>query len=423
MRTELQVGRILASVLRWSYQLGFCLLFAWVIAGELPRVQPSELLWDFGSFVASGRAAREGLNPYGIYPLTFHVQLPGFEAWNPNLNPPISALLFQVFDTADPHSAFRSWRWISIAIYLGTLLLLIRRFPTSEPLLLILWSLALAGFWDTLLLGQIYLPLVLAAVGAWLLLERGAGLWAGVLIGVVVAIKPNFLVWPALLFLAGHRRPAVAAVATAALISAIPLAVFGADVYRQWIELVASDRDRAFFLTNASLAGLAARAGIPALGLILSLALLAGLAAWAVRRRPDRIRASALALVAALLASPLGWIHYTLFLLPVLMSHWSRPAMRLVAVLLVVPVPFVIGQFTEPTLIQLTVGSVYAWALILCLAILVFDEWRIARRARRSLAAPDEQDKPSPDLHPLRDTPQERPAASADPRSISAASG
>jgi hypothetical protein len=342
-------------------------------------VQPSELLWDFGSFIASGRAAREGLNPYGIYPLTFHVSLPGFEAWNPNLNPPISALLFQAFDTADPHVAFRVWRWISVAIYLATLILLIRRFTSAEPLLLILWSFALAGFWDTLLLGQIYLPLVLATVAAWLLLERGSDLWAGILIGLVIALKPNFLVWPALLFLAGHYRPAIATVATAALVSAVPLVAFGPEVYRQWFELVASDRERAFFLTNASLAGLAARAGVPMLGIVSSVTLLAGLAAWGLFRRPGRMRASALALVAALLASPLGWIHYTLFLLPVLMAHWNRPAMRLVALLLVVPVPFVIGQFTEPAMTQFTIGSVYAWALVLCLAVLIVDEWRIPR--------------------------------------------
>ncbi len=115
-------------------------------------------------------------------------------------------------------------------------------------------------------------------------------------------------------------------------------------------------------------------------GIVSSIALLVGLAIWAFLRRPDPIRASALALVAALLASPLGWIHYTLFLLPVLMGHWDRPAMRLVALLLVVPVPFVIGQFTEPAATQLTIGSVYAWALLLCLAVLIVDEWRSARR-------------------------------------------
>ncbi len=62
-----------------------------VIAAELPRALPGESLMDFGSFVASARAARDGMNPYGVYPLTLHVVLPGFESWNPNLNPPRSA--------------------------------------------------------------------------------------------------------------------------------------------------------------------------------------------------------------------------------------------------------------------------------------------------------------------------------------------
>ncbi|MFD0464514.1 glycosyltransferase family 87 protein [Microvirga aerilata] len=254
-----------------------------------------------------------------------------------------------------------------------------------------LWAFALAGFWDTLFLGQIYLPLVFAGVAAWLLLERGQGLAAGILIGIIVAMKPNFLVWPALLFLSGYYRPVVAAGLTAGIISAIPLLVYGPEIYRQWFELVASDRERAFFLTNGSFAGLSARAGVPLLGLILSLALLAGLALWAFRLRPNVLAASALALVAALLASPLGWIHYTLFLLPVFLVHWHRPVMRIVALLLIIPVPFVIDQFTKATWIQLTIGSVYGWALVLCLAMLMMDEWQrmkeggLSRQTRAAL--------------------------------------
>src|SRR4051812_44059580 len=288
-------------------------LSAYVIALEFPRVWPQHGLWDFGSFVASGRAARDGLNPYGVYPLTAHVSLSGFESWNPNLNPPISAVLFQVFDWADPTVSLRTWWWVSLACYVITAVLVLRRFGRSQPVSLGLWMFALAGFWDTLFLGQIYLPFVLASVVAWILLERGETVWAGVLIGLVVAIKPNFLVWPVLLFLSGHRTPAVVTLITAAVISAVPLAVYGPEVYQQWLELVASDSNRAAFLTNASLSGLAARAGVPALRLVFSAALLGSLALWAFWRRPSAMRASALALVASLLASPIGWIHYTLF--------------------------------------------------------------------------------------------------------------
>ena len=390
------IGTLGASRVQWASALILAVLSVKVIAGELPRVVPPHGLWDFGSFVASGRAAREGLNPYGVYPLTLRVELPGFESWNPNLNPPISALLFQLFDLADPETTLRVWWWISVAFYAATVALMVARFAAGQPpvstVAAALWALALAGFWDTLFLGQIYLPLVFAAVAAWLLLERGAGIGAGVLIGLVVAVKPNFLVWPVLLFLSGARLPALAALGIAAVVSAIPLAVYGPEVYRQWLELVASDRERAFFLTNASFEGLAARAGLPGLGLILSVVMLAGLAAWAFLQRPTVLRASALALVAALLAAPVGWIHYTLFLLPVFFSLWHRPSVPLVGLLLIVPVPAIIDQFTKPAWVQLTFGSVYGWALVLLFALLVVREGRAAitdgapirERARRA---------------------------------------
>src|SRR5215217_3664640 len=161
---------MIARPIEWIASLALAVLSAYVIASEYPRVISDHGLWDFGSFVASGRAAREGLNPYGVYPLTLRVELPGFESWNPNLNPPISALLFQLFDLAEPHRAFQVWRWISVAFYAVTVLLLVLRFRGPEAPLIALWAFALAGFWDTLFLGQIYLPLVFAAVAAWLLL-------------------------------------------------------------------------------------------------------------------------------------------------------------------------------------------------------------------------------------------------------------
>ncbi|WP_410217217.1 glycosyltransferase family 87 protein [Paracoccus sp. (in: a-proteobacteria)] len=365
----------LARSLRHSVIVLLAVISVFAIFMEYGRVFSPHGLWDFGAFVASGRAAAEGLDPYGIYPLTPHVVLPGFESWNPNLNPPISALLFQMFDLAEPAVSLRIWLWFSIACYAGTVLLLVRRYGRGvEGPFVAVWAFGLAGFWDTLFLGQIYLPLLLMAVGAWLLLERGELVWSGILIGLVVAMKPNFLVWPVLLFLSGHRQPALICVATAVAISLIPLVFMGPEVYQQWFSLVASDGDRAFFLTNASLSGLAARAGFPDVGTPLGAALLLGLAAWAFRQRPGIIAASGPALVASVLASPLGWIHYTLFLLPVLLHHWDRRGMWIVAGLLVVPVPFVIDQFSRAQWVQLTLGSVYGWAVVLCMIVVMLPE-------------------------------------------------
>ena len=357
---------------------GLALIAIWAIAVELPRSLPGDSLMDFGSFVASGRAASQGLNPYGVYPLTFHVSLPGFEAWNPNLNPPISAILFQAFDWTDPAHAFRIWWGVSVLCWVfGALLLMWRYGRGIESVVVIgLWSAGLAGFWDTLVLGQIYMPLVLAGIVAWLLVERGEDVWPGLLIGFVVAMKPNFAVWPALLLLAGHSRLALVSGATVALISAMPLAVYGPEIYRQWLTLVATDAGRAAFLTNASLAGLAARVGAPNGGLVLSGAVLAGAGLWAVRCRPDRVRASEVGILAALLASPLAWIHYTLFLAPMLLRRWDQLPARFAAALLLVPVPLIIDQFGKPAWIQVSVGSIYNWALVLCFVVLATEEIR-----------------------------------------------
>lgn len=344
---------------------------------EYGRISPPHGLWDFGAFLASGRAAAQGLDPYGVYPpLTPHVVFPGFDAWNPNLNPPISALLFQALDRGSPEHSLQVWNIISLLSYAATVVLLLWRFARNVPAAIVLaaWSCALAGFWDTLYLGQIYLPLVLATVGAWLLLEHEQTVGAGILIGLVIAMKPNFLVWPVLLFLAGYRWSAIVSVITAAVISAVPLLVYGPEIYQQWLELLVSDGDRAAFLTNASLSGLAARAGISWLGTMSSAALLIGLAIWAFRKRPAALRASSFALLAAVLASPLGWIHYTLFLLPLMVWNWRAWPMWITAAILVVPAPYVIAQFGAAPWLQLGIGSAYNWALVVCLITLVMVE-------------------------------------------------
>lgn len=338
---------------------------AWGIHAAWPRGE----LRDYGSFIASGRAGTEGQNPYGIHPLTFHVVLPGFEVWNPNLNPPISIPLFALLDRLEPQRGFVIWWWVSLLCYLCAVALLTRRYGAHRSWLLPLWAMALAGFWDTLALGQIYVPLVLAAAGAWLLLDRGRALAAGVLIGIVIAIKPNFGVWPMLLLLAGHWRVSAIAIGTAGAISAVPLITHGVSIYHAWFALILSDEDRGGFLTNASITGLTQRVGFDSAGVWLSAALLAALAAWAVGRKPDALRASAFGILGGIAASPIAWVHYTLFLLPVFFAtaRWTRP-MIVAAALLVIPVPLLLHHLDAPAWQQVTAGSAYNWAVLLCLA-------------------------------------------------------
>lgn len=379
-------------VSRFTFSLALALASIFALESEFHRVFSPHGLWDFGAFVASGRAAVQGLDPYGIYPpLTPHVVFPGFASWNPNLNPPISTLLFQVFDIADPARSLAVWNWISIACYLTVAVLVILRYARGvEAALLFVWAVGLAGFLDTLYLGQIYTPLVLATVVAWLFLDRGNPIAAGFLIGLLISMKPNFLVWPVLLFFAGHRMPSLVSMATAAAVAAIPLLIFGPHIYRDWLTLVASDGDRAVFLTNGSLSGLAARIGLDAAGPVLSGLLLVGLAAWAFSVKPRILDVSGLALLAALLASPLGWVHYTLFLLPVLICHRDRLWCFIASLALTVPVPYVLSQFGKPEWMQLTLGSVYGWALVLLFCGLAYYV-----RKRRALSVTEAGERPA----------------------------
>lgn len=337
----------------------------------LSAALPTPVLFDFGSFWESGRAAAAGLDPYATYPLTFRVSIGGFAIENPNLNPPAALPLFDLFARADPYVAFRHWWAVSVAAWMAALALLAWRSTVAGPwrAVVLLWACALAGLWDTLVLGQIYLPLALAAVAAWILLEDRRDLAAGLLIGLLAAVKPNFLVWPVLLAIAGHRRPAAWAAASFAGLGMLPVLLYGPVVYVQWFAVVAGEGARAAFPTNASLTGFAMRAGLPReAGLAAGALLLAGTALWAWRRRPGVQETGAVALTAAILASPIAWVHYLLFLLPVMLAHRGSWAVRAAAVLLLVPVPTVLGALGGSTATMLGLGSLYGWAAVLLFA-------------------------------------------------------
>ena len=333
---------------------------------------PQESLRDFGSFYESGKAALEGRNPYEIHDNSYRVTLKYFDGANPNLNPPASLLVFAPISLLDPTTAFRTIWWGSLVAFLATLLALTRTYQPPHGGWLVLWAVSLPGFWGTLFLGQIYAMLLVACAAAWILQDRNRPVAAGLLIGLVVALKPNFLVWPVLLLLAGHRRIALPALASFAVLSAAPVPLFGAGVYSQWLAMwFADDPARLEWVTNMSMIAYASRIGVPWLGKLAALITLGGLAVWAWRRRPGTGETGLLALFASLLASPVAWIHYSLFLLPPLFSvEWTR-TMVVGAVLLTVPRLIADSLYMGPVWLEITLGSLYTWGL-LTLAVPVF---------------------------------------------------
>jgi hypothetical protein len=110
--------------------------------------------------------------------------------------------------------------------------------------------------------------------------------------------------------------------------------------------------------------------------MVLSATLLALLGLWAFRQKPGPLRASALGILGGLAASPIAWVHYTLFLLPIFFTRRWTPPMAAAAALLVVPVHVVLRFLDAPLWQQATVGSIYNWAVVLCLAAVAAEELR-----------------------------------------------
>jgi hypothetical protein len=365
------VGRVLPREDSWKLVAAGLLIASAIL--HFQSAQFTGDLLDFGSFWESGRAVNDGNNPYGIYPRTHRPIEPPYA--NPNLNSPISLLLFAPLSRLDPHVGYIALWWTGLGVFIGVLMFLAWRYRLPDRPLLAAWTLALPALWNSLSLGQIYVFLLVPAVAGWVLMERGRPVAAGLAIGLVAAFKPNMLVWPALLFLSGHRREAFAATVSFAGCSLLPLFFFGTEVYTQWLDVLATDDPirRAHFV-NSSLSGVATRLGMSSVGIVVAAAILLLAAVFAFMRRPGKIETSAFAIALGTVASPLAWFHYLLFLLPAL---WSTDRWRLASVvgcaMLAVPIGVVGWSGVElaehlPTaawISGLTMQSFYSWAALL----------------------------------------------------------
>lgn len=331
-------------------------------------------LKDFGSFIASGQLAANGENPYSTAsPLVFHVEFSklGLKASLPNLNPPISILFSQFLTLFDPTTALITWKLVSAGLYFLCIVILVFAFPKNTTVLKIAWAFSLTGFWHTIELGQIYAPLALLSTGAFVLLMKRKWSLAGILIGCLVAIKPNFLIWPLFILLGNNILIALIALATAGALSLIPLLIYGPQVYFQWLQASMSFSALSF-PGNSSLVGLFARFNTPILGTGMALFATIAFAVLIYLKRPSLSKISGLGLLISLLASPIAWVGYTIMLLPFLYTkHWRVPE-KAAALILLVPFPIVLAYFESSRFSFIFWGWFYGLALIiLCVSVLI----------------------------------------------------
>jgi hypothetical protein len=312
-------------------------------------------LYDFNTFVRAGKAIVTGSNPY---------TLP--ERLSTNLNPPITLFVFQFLAEPDTQFLYQVWRIISFILYIILVAVLARTYNNPVTPTHVVLAFCMTGIWYTLLMGQIYIFLLFLCLSAWLLLKSGNQVAAGIIIGLLAAIKPNFLVWPGLLLLSGGVPAAISSFGIAALISIIPLFAYGSTVYVQWIQMLAVYK-AAPLATNMSIYGFTSRLGLPTLGIVLSFVLLVAIANFVWRRRPSILEVSGIAIVVSLLATQYAWVGYAVLLLPIYFSKELSPLLVVSALLLCMPsiVVFYIGRYSE--LAQIAIGMIYFSALVLIL--------------------------------------------------------
>lgn len=289
--------------------------FAVVMAIALPGVMREPGV--FASFWSSGRQALQGLDPYALTAEVESIPVFADHVVEINLNPPILLPLFEAFALMPLRTGAMVWALVSGAIYFAAAWSLMWRYRLGlwPTLLLFLNPLTV----HTLTLGQIYTVLLALAVIAWCAIEEERPVLAGILIGLLAAIKPPFIVLPVCLLLARHWRLGGAALVSAAGLSLLGVVLYGIGTTLAWARAAAGDTHW-LMPWDASLRGLAYRFGHPMVGLVLAGLVLVALAGWCLWKRPAIPLVYRVVAPSMLLASPLAWPHYAYLAFPALVS-------------------------------------------------------------------------------------------------------
>jgi hypothetical protein len=272
-----------------------------------PRVRGGGA-YDFRmAFLPAARAVVHGRSPFG--PATVAALRPGTAF----VYPPITAYVFAPF----------TWVPTVVAVYAVSLLMLACVPATLYLLGVRDWrcygaSLLWAPVWESVRLGALSIPLALLVALAWRYRHRAMPVAAA--LGGAVALK--LFLWPLAVWLAATRRwkSLVAAGLVAGALVVVPWAVLGfagLTGYPHLLSVLSSIEAPESYTVAVIVkkAGLGWRPGEIA-GYAAGLLLLAA-AARAGARRQDRT-SFILAIAAALVLSPIVWIHYfALLLVPV----------------------------------------------------------------------------------------------------------
>lgn len=337
---------------------------------------------DFGSFYAAGEFASEGKDPYSTNsPLIFRVEFPGINHFGlaPNLNPPISIIIFEQIISSPLQNAVIAWRIVSIILYIVLAIFIQRSNLNNQKnpngIQRLMWILALAGFWHCIQLGQIYIPMLVVTLLAWVWLKQGRDILGGIAIGFLIAIKPNFIVWAIILLAARNWKSFLTAGITSFGISLIPLFLYGTEIYTQWLEASAQFAPALLiFPGNNSFQGLTARFGFPEIGVALGISLLIGILFFIFIKKIPQTAVHGIGIISSLLLSPIAWTGYTLLTIPIFLEKekWNIPYW-ISSLILVTPFAIILNLFQTSFLNFVFWGWFYGWALVILLGVQVWE--------------------------------------------------
>lgn len=278
-----------------------------LVAGVLFYLSQKQGVSDFAATIYNpGRDVLAGHSPYPA------AELSAIAGHRTFVYPP-TMLVFDVPLALLPFDVARfAWMVACAAGLAGALRVLDVRDPRCYALALLSVP-AIQG----LALGNVTVLLVLLLALAWRYRDHAVA--GGLAVGLLVAFK--LLLWPLFLWLLATRRLKTAAAAAGfgatSVVGLWALIGFkGMTDYPELVRLIGSATAGPRSLTVSTLAhssGLPEAAGR---GFQWGLALaLLGLAAWLVRREDGDRRAFSVVVVAALVMTPVMWLHYFLFLL------------------------------------------------------------------------------------------------------------
>jgi Glycosyltransferase family 87 len=287
-----------------------------------------------------------------------------------DFTPPVFHVLLLPLAHLDPQLGYLIWTAVNVAIACIVFHVVLRAVPGAwtRRHLIAAWVVNAAGVQMALRLGQVSWMVALLVTCAWIAARSSRPLVAGAWAGVAIAFKPFLLVAVPVFVVRRQWKSVASSVLTIGASCALSVLLFGREPFVDWLGnlRVVPDPVFATHFLNASWVAFVSRANGPYLvGIILSAATIVVML-WRVRTS-DEDESWLLLMLAAILASPVGWVYYQPILLgPVvaLALGGRLKHLRWVAVTCVVPA---LGKnlFQQgPMIVALTLGSVYFWGLL-----------------------------------------------------------